>query len=43
VVPKVPSELFFYYNDAVVGLRWHWAQVFYQDNSGCATVFVMPR
>jgi type VI secretion system (T6SS) phospholipase Tle1-like effector len=43
VTPRVPDELFFYYNDAVIGLPWHWAQVFYRDNIGCATVFVKPR
>jgi hypothetical protein len=43
VTPKVPDELFFYYNDAVVALPWDWAQIFYRDNTGCATVFVKPR
>jgi uncharacterized protein (DUF2235 family) len=43
VVPKVPEELFFYYNDAVVALPWDWAQIFYRDNNGCATVFVATR
>lgn len=42
VVPRVPEELFFYYNDAVIALPWHWAQIFYHDNNGCATVFVKP-
>jgi uncharacterized protein (DUF2235 family) len=38
VQPKVPGELYFYFNDAVVGLPW--GQVFYRDNGGCATFFV---
>jgi hypothetical protein len=43
VVPKLSGELYFYYNDAVTGLPWHWAQILYWDNQGCATVFVKPR
>ncbi len=42
VVPsKVPGELFFYFNDAVIGLPWF--QVFYADNMGCARFFVLPK
>jgi hypothetical protein len=40
VVPKVPGELFFYVNDAVIGLPG--IQPFYWDNKGCATFFVRP-
>jgi hypothetical protein len=41
VTPKVPGELFFYFNDAVVGLPRSF-QWFYGDNKGCATLFVKP-
>jgi hypothetical protein len=41
VTPKVPGELFFYFNDAVVGLPRSF-QWFYGDNKGCATFFVKP-
>jgi hypothetical protein len=40
VTPKVPGELFFYFNDAV--LAWPWSQPLYEDNEGCATFFVKP-
>jgi hypothetical protein len=41
VRPKVPGELFFYFNDAVSGLPKF--QPFYWDNRGCATFFIKPR
>jgi hypothetical protein len=41
VSPKVPGQLFFYFNDAIVpglsGSNW-----FYGNNHGCATFFVKP-
>jgi uncharacterized protein (DUF2235 family) len=38
ISPKIPGELFFYVNDAVIPIpRW---QPFYGDNSGCIGVFV---
>jgi hypothetical protein len=40
VTPKVPGELFFYFNDAVVA--WPWYQPLYRDNKGSATFFVRP-
>src|SRR5262249_29880472 len=40
VIPKVPGELFFYFNDAVIAIPW--LQTFYRDNKGCATFFVLP-
>jgi hypothetical protein len=40
IVPKVSGELFFYVNDAVIGLPSF--QVFYRDNIGCAKLFVLP-
>jgi uncharacterized protein (DUF2235 family) len=41
VVPKVPGELFFYFNDAVVAIPG--SQAFYWDNKGCATFFIKSR
>lgn len=41
VVPKVPGELFFYFNDAVVAIPGF--QPFYRDNKGCATFFIKSR
>jgi Uncharacterized alpha/beta hydrolase domain (DUF2235) len=41
VRPKVPGELFFYFNDAVSGFPKF--QPFYWDNRGCATFFIKPR
>jgi hypothetical protein len=41
VRPKVPGELFFYFNDAVTAVPTF--QPFYRDNRGCATFFVMKR
>jgi hypothetical protein len=38
VTPKVPGELFFYFDDAV--LAWPGSQPFYQDNKGRATFLV---
>jgi hypothetical protein len=38
VVPKVPGELFFYFNDAIVAIPRF--QPFYWDNRGCATFFI---
>jgi uncharacterized protein (DUF2235 family) len=40
VVPRVPGELFFYFNDAVIAIPS--LQTFYEDNKGCATFFVRP-
>jgi uncharacterized protein (DUF2235 family) len=40
VVPKVPGELFFYFNDAVFAVPS--VQPFYRDNKGCATFFIRP-
>ena len=40
VIPKVPGELFFYFNDAVVAYPRF--QAFYWDNRGCATFFIKP-
>ena len=40
VVPKVPGELFFYFNDAVFAVPG--VQPFYGDNKGCATFFIRP-
>jgi hypothetical protein len=40
VTPKVPGELFFYFNDAVSAYLGF--QPFYADNRGCATFFVKP-
>ena len=39
VTPKVPGELFFFLNDAVLGLPKSF-QWFYQDNKGCVSFFV---
>jgi uncharacterized protein (DUF2235 family) len=41
VTPKIPGELYFYFNDAV--FAWPSLQPFYADNTGCATFFVRPR
>jgi uncharacterized protein (DUF2235 family) len=41
VRPKVPGELFFYFNDAVTAIPGF--QPFYGDNRGCATFFIKPR
>jgi hypothetical protein len=41
VVPRVPGELFFYFNDAVFAVPGF--QPFYWDNNGCATFFIRPR
>jgi hypothetical protein len=41
VRPKVPGELFFYFNDAVTAIPRF--QPFYGDNRGCATFFIKPR
>jgi hypothetical protein len=40
VVPKVPGELFFYFNSAVFAVPG--VQPFYWDSKGCATFFVRP-
>jgi len=40
VQPKVTGELFFYLNDAVVGIPRY--QPFYGDNKGCVNFFIRP-
>jgi uncharacterized protein (DUF2235 family) len=40
--PQVRGELFFYVNDAVIGIPRLFG-TFYNDNQGCISVFIRPR
>lgn len=42
VQPKIKGELFFYVNDAVIGIPGLFDQ-FYHDNTGCISVFIQPK
>ena len=42
VQPKVKGELFFYLNDAVIGIPGLY-NYFYKDNQGCVSVFIRPK
>ena len=42
VQPKIKGELFFYVNDAVIGVPGLF-DLLYGDNEGCISVFIQPR
>ena len=41
IAPQTSGELFFYVNDAVLGVPWYW-NVFYRNNRGTAKIIVTP-